>query len=52
MINKLFIKKIIFLLIILKIDMKLNENLKLKYFVQSLRKVRGRTLLMFTKLVS
>ena len=31
-INKLFTKKIVFLLIVLKVDMKLNKNIKVGYF--------------------
>ena len=31
-INKLFTKKMIFLLIVLKVDMNLNKNLKMGYF--------------------
>ena len=34
-VNKLFITKRVFLLIISKVDMKLNENLKVGYFSQS-----------------
>ena len=36
MVNKLFTKKRVFVLIVLKMDMKLNKNLKIKYFCTKL----------------